>query len=293
MPFDCEDEEMWEAATYALVPLAEERWKIPDRSGKLLLVLHEDLKSRAISGPGSSVTSEGVHELACRFGRNKREMILEWVRLNLDDLTDYFGQVRDDPGLARFPGSCYVEGRMIFRRVIGRAAQRVPSIDERRVVVAKKEVRDVEGNINRLIEHRDEVDKRLSVLHTRLHFYQQKAADRDDVWPTLSWRGQIPESAAQNSAAKFSRNDFRAFDFKEGCDRGDVVRRPQVDPVRWIEISEGNPCEPPKKKRKRSKGGKALASSRKAPVPEAWVQEEEDFYDLQLRADSAELSGFQ
>ena len=83
MPFDCEDEEMWEAATYALVPLAEERWKIPDRSGKLLLVLHEDLKSRAISGPGSSVTSEGAHELACRFGRNKREMILECISLQI------------------------------------------------------------------------------------------------------------------------------------------------------------------------------------------------------------------
>ena len=96
------------------------------------------------------------------------------------------------------------------------------------------------------------------------------------------------------SSLKFSRNDFRAFDFKEGCERGDVVRKRQVDTVLPAEINECHPCEPPRKKRKKSKkGSKAPASSRVAPVPEPVMQQEEDFYALELRLNSKELSDLQ
>ena len=139
MLYEFDDPEMWEAATYALLPLSEEQWREPDRSGKLVLTVHKELEPYVLSCPGKSMTDAKVVELAGRFSRNKREMVMEWVRLNLGELPEFFQQVELEAGLARHPGTYYVEPRMIYRRCTGRPAPRVESIDRRRVAVGLRE----------------------------------------------------------------------------------------------------------------------------------------------------------
>ena len=293
MPYDFEDPEMWEAATYALLPLSEEQWREPDRSGKLVLTVHRELTRYVLSCGGKDFSEAKVVELADRFSRNKREMVMEWVRLNLGELEDFFKRVESERGLARHPGTYYVEPRMIFRRCTGRVAPRVESIDRRRVEVGRREAEMERRRIARVQWRREEImrefDQKLKTMDTRLRFYEQKAADDDEEWPKLSWRGQIPESLV-SSSRKDSMNDLRAVEFKRRFARGEVVPAVSVDPVRFSEANEGDPCEPTAKRRKRSRGaGKVPASAK--PVPR-WAAEEDDAFDLQINLCSDELQYF-
>ena len=129
MPYSVERREMWEAATYAVVPLSEEKWADPEHSRKLSLVVHPDLLHQTLQCTGDQITMALIEETSNRYGRNVREMIMEWVRMNLSDLIPFFLRVEEDPRLYAFHRSYYVEGRMIFWRCPGLPVPHIPSLD--------------------------------------------------------------------------------------------------------------------------------------------------------------------
>ena len=96
-------------------------------------------------------------------------------------------------------------------------------------------------------------------METRLWLYEQKAADTDEDWPNLSWRGQIPESMV-SSSRKESMNDLRAVEFKRSFARGEVVPSVSVALVQSAEHNEGDPCEPT------AKGGNGLGGLARCPL---------------------------
>ena len=216
MPYDCSNREMWEAATYAVVPLDESRWSTPDQSRGLALVVHPDLLSQTMVCPGSHISHSLIERLSKRYKRIKREMVLEWVRVNLSDLSSYFKRVENDPKLAQFPGSYYVEGRMIFRRCTGQPAPRMPSLDERRKHVAFNDGRDELERIRKAKQLKENIEKVIAVRELRYDHYAEVYADDDGHWSTLSWRGQLPGSKVELDD-KYSRRDLRAVLFNEAC----------------------------------------------------------------------------
>ena len=251
MPFEFNNREMWEAATYAVVPLDEGRWSVPDQSRGLTLTIHPDLMHQTLICPADRISSSVIEKLATRHRRIKREMVLEWVRVHLSELLPYFRCVENDPKLAKFPGSYYVEGRMIFKRCTGLPAPRVASLDERRRQVAFKDGREELERIRKAREFKERIEKIIAVREQRYEHYSEIYEDDDEHWSSLSWRGQLPGSKVELDD-KYSRKDLRAIYFSEACDDDRVLDRRDVDLVVEEEYRERNPCEPVPKKRKQS-----------------------------------------
>ena len=270
MPHDFHNREMWECATYAVVPLEEKRWSAPDGSRGLSLAVHQDLMLQTLICPGARISSVLIRELAKKYQRNKREMVMEWIRLNLSDLLPYFKRVEKDPWLSRFAGSYYVEARMIFRRCTGKSAPRLASIDARRKEVALADAQVELDAIDRAKQIVENAKKVIAVRELRYDYQAEKYADDDSHWSTISWRGQLPGSKVELEN-KYSRNDLRAIFFNEACDKDEVLDRKDVDLVLNEEYWERRHCEPLPKKRKHSEFKPATATSSQ-PVPE-WAVE--------------------
>ena len=309
MPYDFHNREMWECATYAMVPLDERRWSDPDGSRSLSLTVHQELMLQTLICPAHRISSVIIKEVAAKYQRNKREMVMEWVRMNLSNLLPYFKRVEKDPWLSRFPGSYYVEARMIYRRCTGKSAPRLASIDARRQEVALSDAQAELRGIERAREIIENAKKVIETRQLRYDYQAEKFADDDSHWSTLSWRGQLPDSKVELEN-KYSRNDLRALLFNEACDQDKVLDRKDVDLVLEEEYCERKPCEPLPKKRKHSSGTTATVTSLR-PVPEWAVQrkpsppskvyvtgeweyvgDDEPDCDLQLDVRSDELDSF-
>ena len=285
MPYDHTEREMWEAATYCQIPLSEEKWSDPDSTCKLTLVVHPEMMSQTLSCSGDQICNEIIAEVATKFCRNKRELVLEWVRTHLSDILSYFLRIEDDPLLARFTGSFYTEGRWIFRRCTGMTAPRVASIDDRRRNAAIKKAQIEREKMQKLRIAREEIDRAMQMRALRLQYYEELEADDDEVCSTLSWRGQLPASRVK-SCSKSSRNDLMAALFNEACDREEILQSKDVDLVLPEERHERPHSEPVAKKRKRSNSTTPAA----AAVRTLWeVESDEDYYEMQLQANRTDM----
>ena len=256
---------MWEAATYAVVPLVEERWTDPDRSQKLTLVIHPDLLSQSLVCTGDQITTKLIDETALKYKRNVREMLMEWIRMNLSYLLPFFMRVEEDPRLAAFPGSYYTEGRMIFRRCTGLSAPRVASLDAARKETALRNAQVQWEKLEKIREAREVLDRAEEKRKLRLQYHLEIADEDDGKVSTLSWRGQLPASRAESSK-KASRHDLLAVAFNKACDREEILRPADVDLVLPEERFERPHSEPCAKKRKRSKKSKSSKKSKPSSV---------------------------
>ena len=301
MPYDYRRREMWEAATYAVVPLSEEKWADPEQTRKLALVIHPDLLPQTLVCTGDQITMQLIDDTALKFGRNVREMLMEWIRMNLSALLPFFLRVEEDPRLSSFPGTYYVEGRMIFRRCTGLAAPRIASLDAARIKNARRDAQIQLEKLEKLQEARKVLDRAEEKRKLRLQFHLDILADDDNVVSTLSWRGQLPASRAESSN-KGSRHDLLAVEFNKACDREEILRPADVDLVLSEELYERPHSEPCAKKRKKSKKSKSSSkrskSSADAPTTSAIghvravESSEDEVGTLQVYLDDREMEFF-
>lgn len=233
--FNFYDEEQFECALYGCSAGAVEKldFAVPaiTTTG---LCLHPDLLA-------SSVVEWKVPQLSyanvlSHAGGNPenwrivRETVYEWVRLHVnreDLLEEFFLLVGREPMYRRWLRSYYVEAKNIYRRCTGLSAPRVEEFDEElRVktgISMQKErelITQLQGEKEKLEEEKEKVRRKLELEMERLQkaidrksqaiydrqerilFYDEQYADGEVIYPTRTWRGQLPGVAGREKSKK-------------------------------------------------------------------------------------------
>ena len=259
------------SAMYALPGLSSLDYTVPAMSSPQGLGVHPGLEHLMLSG--EDLSSEAVRKSAEVYERVRREVIYEWVRLNLNETQRFLDGLVGDAYYSQYIRSYLLETQMIFLRCTGQQPPDVPELSE--LVAAKS--RSLAAEERKYVEQVEELLKRRKL---RLKFFEfwGASAERKTV-TSLSWRGEIPKvtPCTDRNRCPSYMDDFRPVAFYKEVD--EIVSSDAGIPPNSFtksssrEYDEKRSSDEPAGPSKRQKTSKKMM-----PVPE-WAVEEEKSYD--------------
>ena len=253
MPYEI-DLPMKCSVTYALPGLSALDYTIPVASSSCGLTLHPAIAHLTLQG--TDVSSEAVRVLAEEHQRVRREVVYEWIRLNLAQTQRFIDTMAGDPYYLLHKGSYLLEPKMIYRRCTGVSGPDHKVLSHDLAAGARRHAFREHQELERLKRELPQREKRLEF------FLFWGYGDRDTKFSPHSWRGNIPKVTPRSAP---TRLPSFLQDYEAGQAYREIEHR-SVEPVAPValarevdepEIGEGPP--PPKKKRKGKKKGAGVA----------------------------------
>ena len=274
------------SATYALPGLSQLDYTVGTALLSRGLGVHPDLRHLVL--PGENLSSQAVEMLARDYQRVRREVVYEWLRLNLGEVQRFVDQVGSDTYYSKWKGSYLLEMQMIVHRSTG-----TPGPDLSRTMVSSV----VSRNKRWLDKEVEELEKARQVVAQRQKRVEHFKFWGSDEWTkrfsSHSWRGEIPRVAPNRPSATRMPSfleDFQPVEYMAER-QTQVENDPEAYPV--CLRRERDEMEPQDRYTQRPKKRKASAPAvSQDPVP-IWQIEDNESFDMSVdnTITDAELMG--
>ena len=251
------------SATYALHGLSSLDYTLPADSSSRGLGVHPALRHLVLTG--GDFGSEAVRRLAVQYKRVRREVVYEWLRLNLTEAQRFVDNVHLDFHYSRYRGSYLIEPQMIVRRCTNTWGPKLPF---RAGYIY---------NRNRKWMHQEEeaLEKAKAVVaqrEKRLAYFQFWGTGQSEktLFCKESWRGEIPRLAPCSQRRPSYLDDYQPSDFLAEIDNQEEEEYVTCLPH---ELNERAPGERTTRSSRKRRKVTSSATSKK-PVAEYFLEDE-------------------